>query len=552
MQINLTASSHTKIFYKMTRSLLLLIIFLIGSGCSGRKTPVELGNEHQILHQGNGTDLEDIDPHIVSGVPEHNVLTALFEGLVNVDPVDLHPIPGVAQSWDISADGKTYTFHLRQNARWSNGDPVTAKDFVFSYKRVLSRNLGAPYTDRFYSIKGAEDYHKEKITDFSEVGVTALDDFTLQIQLREPIPYFIAMLSGMSWFPVHEATILKYGQIDQRGTAWTRVGNIVSNGPFKLKTWELSHKLVVERNPYYWDNQSTRLNEIHFHPISDESTEERAFRSGQLHITYTIPLSKVTSYLGTPYLRLAPYFATYAYAFNTKKAPLNDKRVRHALSLALDRKSIIDNVTKRNEDPALSFVPPGASGYHTTAKLEENVERAKQLLAQAGYPNGEGMPPIKILYNTADSHRSIAEALQYMWEKNLNIHVELENQEWKVFLRARAGSDFDLFRLGWVGDYLDPNSFFEIFTSQSANNVSGWSNDDYDKYIAQANSTGDQVKRFGYLDKAENLLMEELPILPIYFYTRAYLVQPSVKNWHPNLIDVHPYNTVYLENDKKS
>lgn len=476
-------------------------------------------------------------------------MIALFEGLVNVDPVDLHPTPGVALSWDVSDDGRIYTFHLRNNARWSNGDSVTAKDFVFSYKRVLSRNLGAPYADRFYHIKGGEDYHKGNIDDFSQVGVVALDDYTLQIQLREPVPYFIAMITGMAWFPVHEGTILKYGQIDQRGTAWTRVRNMVSNGPFQLKNWDISHQLVVERNPYYWDNESVRLNEIHFHPISDD-TEERAFRSGQLHITNAIPLPKIASYKGTPYLRLAPYFATYAYAFNTKKVPFNDKRVRHALSLALDRKSIINNVTKRNEEPAFSFVPPGTSAYRTTAKLEENVERAKQLLAEAGYPNGEGMPPIKILYNTADSHRSIAEALQYMWEKNLNIRVELVNQEWKVFLKARTGSDFDLFRLGWVGDYLDPNSFFEIYTSQSANNMSGWANADYDTYVAQANNMLDQVKRFEYFDKAENLLMDELPILPIYFATVAYLVQPSVKNWHPNPIDVHPYNTVYLDDAK--
>lgn len=538
--------------FRSNKSNHFLSILLITSsfflwGCTGKKTAVELGNEQQILHKGNGTEPEDLDPHIVTGVPEHHILQALFEGLVTLEAEKLQIAPGVAKSWDISEDGKVYTFHLRDNARWSNGDPITANDFVFSYKRVLSRNLGAPYADRFYAIEGAEDYHKGKVDDFSKVGIVALDDHTLQITLRKPLPYFLTLISFMAWYPVHEGTVLKYGKIDQRGSGWTRPGKIVSNGPFKLKSWDLNNKLVVERNPYYWDNDGVRLNEIHFYPISDVNTEERAFRSGQLHVTETLPLSKVDFYKTTPYLFLSPYFSTYAYAFNTKKPPFDDKRVRHALSLAIDRQAIIDNVTKRNETPAFSFVPNGTQGYATTAKLEENVTRAKELLAEAGYPNGEGFPKITLLYNTSDAHKSIAEALQYMWEKNLNIHVELVNQEWKVFLKARAGNEFNLFRLGWVGDYLDPNAFLEIFTTRSGNNMSGWSNAEYDSYVDQANSTLDQKKRFEYFDKAETLLLDELPIIPIYFYNSAYLKQPSVKNWNKNLIDLHPYNNIYLE-----
>lgn len=533
--------NHFLLIFLATLSFLFL-------SCTGQKTAVELGNEQQILHKGNSAEPEDLDPHIVTGVPEHHILQALFEGLVTLNPKTLEVMPGVAKSWDISQDGKVYTFHLRDNARWSNGEPVTASDFVFSCKRVLSKNLGAIYADRFFVIEGAEDYHKGILDDFSKVGIVALDDHTLQIHLRKPLPYFLTVVAYlMAWNPVHEATILKYGSIDQRGTAWSRPGKIVSNGPFKLKSWDLSNKLVVERNPFYWDNAAVRLNEIHFYPLTDVNTEERAFRSGQLHITETLPLSKVESYKNTPYLYLAPYFSVYTYAFNTKKPPFEDKRVRHALSLAIDRKSIVENVTRRNEPIAFSFVPPGTLGYYSTAKLEENVAKAKELLAQAGYPNGEGFPKITLLYNTSDAHKSIAEALQYMWEKNLNIHVELVNQEWKVFLKSRAGCECNLFRLGWVGDYLDPNAFLEIFTSGSGNNMSGWSNKDYDNYITQANSTLDQKKRFEYFDKAENLLLDELPLIPIYFYNSAYLVQPSVKNWFPNLLDFHPYKIIYLE-----
>lgn len=529
-----------------------LAILPLFSGCGDKRTPVEIGNEKQILHKGNITEPEDLDPHLVQGLPEYRILLALFEGLVNPDPVDLHPIPGVAKSWDISEDGRTYTFHLRDNARWSNGDPVTAEDFVFSFQRVLSRNLGGPYADRFYAILGGEDYHKGVTNDFSNVGVKALDKNTLQIELTKPLPYFLSMITFMSWFPVHKDTILKYGNIDQRGTGWTRAGNLVSNGPFKLKTWTIGSELVADRNPYYWDNENVRLNEIHFHPIENHNTEERAFRTGALHVTETIPLPKVVSYRGSPYLFTAPYFSAYTYTFNVTKPPFNDERVRHALSLAIDRKSIVENVTKRGEDPAFSFVPPEAAGYVSTAKLEENVERAKQLLAEAGFPGGNGFPTVRLLYNTSDAHRSIAEALQHMWAKNLNIRVELVNQEWKVFLKERGGENYDLYRLGWVGDYLDPNSFLEIFTSDADNNMSGWKNAEFDNYVLQANSTLDQEKRFEYFDKAENLLMKELPVLPIYFYVTAYLMQPSVKNWHPNLVDIHPYNTVYLDPNAKN
>lgn len=528
-------------------TLFLITILSLLPGCWNKKTPVEIGNTQQILHKGNSGEPEDLDPHIVTGLPEYHILSALFEGLVGLDPQNLHPTPGVAKSWDISPDGRTYTFHLRNDAKWSNGDPVTADDFLFSYQRVLSKNLGSPYTARFYHLTGAEDYHKGITQDFSTVGIKAVDDHTLQLQLKEPIPYFLSLISFMTWYPVHKDTLLKHGNSDQRGTGWTRTNNLVSNGPFKLKEWNMGHPLIVEKNPHYWDSSQIRLNQIHFHPITNSNTEELAFKTGKLHLTETIPLPKVASYKDSPFLFTTPFFSTYTYAFNTTKPPFNDPRIRQALSLSIDRKSIVENVTKRQETPAHSFVPFTDEGYHSTAKLQEDVEKAKQLLAEAGYPNGQGFPPVTLLYNTSDAHRSVAEALQYMWSKNLNIHVELVNQEWKSFLKERAGGTFNLYRLGWVGDYMDPNAFLEIFTSQSANNMSGWSNPEYDNLISLANQTMDQQQRFAYLDKAENILMQELPVMPIYFYVTTYLKQPSVKNWYPNLIDIHPYKQVYLD-----
>lgn len=526
----------------------ILSISLLG-GCGKKETPVEIGNREQILHMGNGVEPEDLDPQIVSGVQENKILIGLFEGLVNPDAKDFHPIPGVAKSWDISEDRLIYTFYLREDAKWSNGDQVTADDFVFSAKRMLSRNLGSPYSYLFFHIDGGEKFYAGENKDFSDVGIKALDKQTLEIRLNKPTVYFLALLVHMSWYPVHKETILKHGKIDERGTGWTRAGNMVSNGPFKLKEWKIGSKIIVEKNPSYWSYNEVKLNEIHFHPISDQNTEERAFRTGHLHITNTIPLPMIESYLGKKELRISPYFSTYAYVFNVNKAPFNDFRVRQAFSLALDRKSIIKNVSKRNEDPAYSFVPQYA-GYHTSAHTDENVEKAKELLNEAGFPDGKGFPPVTLMYNTSDAHKSTAEALQHMWKKHLNIHVELVNQEWKVYLMERKSDKFNLIRFGWVGDYLDPNAFFEIFTSYSGNNISGWKNAEYDDYIKLADNTTDPEKRLEIFDKAENLLMKELPVLPIFFWNSAYLVNQSVKNLYPNLLDLHPYNSIYLEAEK--
>lgn len=516
--------------------------------CGKKNTPVELGIQSQILHKGNNTEPATLDPHTASGIPEWRIISALFEGLVAIDSKSLQPVPAAARAWEISPDGKTYTFFIRDEAKWSNGDPLTAHDFVFSYKRVLSRNLGCPYAYMFYDIVNAEAFHKKEIADFSQVGIKALDDLTLQIQLKHPVPYLLPMMDTLAWLPVHKDTILKYGAIDEIGSSWTRPGNLVSNGPFTLKEWEISRSVVLTRNLLYWDNATTKLNEIHFYPL-EISTEERAFRTGQLHVTEAISHQKINYYKKNDpeALRITPYFADYAYAFNTTMPPFDNKNIRKALSLAIDRQSIIDNVTHKSELPAFSYTPPGVPGYEIKNRLHENTEEARRLLAQAGFPNGEGFPTIKMLYNTSESHKSIAEALQHMWAKELNIKVELINQEWKVFLKAREDKDFNLVRYGWVGDYLDVNAFLDIFTADSGHNVTGWKNKSYDNLILKANRTLNPTQRLKAMQQAEDLLMEELPVLPIYYYNTAYLVHSSVKNWDSNLMDKQNYKHVYLE-----
>lgn len=527
---------------------------LLGTiGCGNRETRVESGNKNQILHYGNGTEPQDLDPHIVTGVPEHHILIALLEGLVMPDPKTLEPQPAVAEKWTISDDLLTYTFNLRKDAKWSNGDPLTAQDFVKSFQRMLTPSLAAEYSYMLHVMKNAEEFNTGKIKDFSQVGAKALDNHTLQIELKSPTPYFLSLLSHYSWFPVHLPTLEKHGPVYERGNRWTRPENYVGNGPFSMAEWKRNQVIVAKRNPHYWDAKTVRLNEIHFYAIESDDTEERAFRSGQMHVTQTVPLTKIEVYKkeNPNLIRIDPDLGTYFYRFNTKKEPLGDKRVRRALAMAIDRESIVKNVTRGGQIAAFHFTPPNTAGYTADARIPYDIEGAKKLLAEAGYPDGKGLPPIEILFNTLEAHRTIAEAIQQMWTKNLNINAQLVNQEWKVYLDSQRQGNFQVSRAGWKGDYPDPNTFLDMWLTGGANNQTGWSNPEYDRLIKEAGRTIDKEKRFDLFRRAEAILIDEMPMLPIYFYTRVYLINPSVKGWHPNILDFHSYKQVYLESAEK-
>ena len=464
------------------------------------------------------------------------------------DPHDLHPVPGVAEKWDVSEDGKTYTFHLRSKARWSNGARVTAQDFVRSFKRMLAPTLGSEYAYMLYVAKNAEDYNKGKITDFSKVGFAALDEGTLRVELNSPTPYFLSLLSHYSWFPVPVSTIEKYGPTDERGNTWTKPGHFVSNGPFNLVEWKINSVLVVRKSPTYWDASQVKLKEIRFYSIDSLDAEERAFRAGQLHLTYDVPLPKIDGYQRDhpELLFKAPYLATYFYRINTTRPVLNDKRVRRALSMAVDRVSIAHQVMRSGEEPAYCLTPPNTAGYTCRAGVPYDVEAARKLLAEAGFPNGQGFPQFEILFNTLEMHKSIAEVIQQMWKKNLNIDARLVNQEWKVYIDSQREMKYDIGRYGWTGDYVDPNSFLDMFVTGGGNNQTGWSNAEYDHWVREAGKTADMATRFDCFQKAEAILLDESPIIPIYQYTRTYCLSPSVHGWYPNLLDVHPHKYIYL------
>ena len=519
------------------------------SACDGkRKTLVEIGNEKQILHVGNGDEISSVDPHATSGMPEHHVILSLYEGLVSKNTKTLAIEPAVAERWDISKDGLVYTFHLRDNARWSNGDKFVANDFVQSWLRGLMPALANEYASSMFVIKNGQNIYEGK-ADPKDFGAIALDDTTLQVTLNAPIPYFLQLLDHHSAYPVHIPTIKKFGKIDERGTRWTRPENFVSNGPFVLGEWTPNKYLSVKKSPTYWNAKNVRLNEVRYYPIQRYTTEERMFRSGQLHATYYLPREKLAVYKNArdPVLRSYPNFATYFYRFNLTKKPLDDIRVRKAFAYSIDRKRIVEFVTKFGQIPAYTLTPPDKNSYVAKARVPYDVELAKKLLAEAGYPNGVGFPKLTVTFNANDEHQHIAEAVQQMWKDNLGIDVALEGVEWKVFLDKEKQLDYQIDRASWIGDYLDPNTFLEMFVTNNGNNRTGFSDARYDELLAKAALEADQEKRFAYFQEAEQILMDAVPILPFYTYNWNRLVNTSVKGWDDNIMDYYPFKNMYLE-----
>jgi oligopeptide transport system substrate-binding protein len=530
----------------------LIVALCVLCGCDARKTNVERGNEARELYIGIGTEPAGLDPHLITGLTELYVTLAFLEGLATFDSETMAIQPGVAERWDLSDDGLTYTFHFDPDARWSNGDPVTAQDFLYSFERILTPALGAPYAYMLFVMKNAEAFNKGEIDDFSEVGASAPNDSTLVIELEQPTPYFLSLLTHYTWWPVHPPTIEKHGGMTARISKWTKPGNFVGNGPFTLESWRINSSIYAKKNPRYRDPDSVWLNGIHFLPIQADA-EERAFRAGHLHLTSTVLPHRIAWYQEhmPDRMRFDTALGVYYYMLNTSREPLNDPRVRKALAYSIDREAITKHVLKAGQKPAYHFTPPNTGGSYTAeSRLIYDPDRARELLAEAGYPDGEGFPKFEILYNTSEAHRSIAVAIQQMWNEELGIDVTLYNQEWKVYLSTRQAGNFDILRAAWFGDYDDPNTFLSLGESDNGNNHTGWSNETYDALIKAAALEPDKATRYELFQRAEAILLDEMPFVPIYFYVTSLLIDPSVEGWHANILDYHPYQSVRLNADR--
>ena len=485
--------------------------------------------EKQLLVRHIKDEPASLDPAKAVGLPEIQVIRDLFEGLVNQDAKG-NLVPGVATRWQ-SNDNRVWTFTLRDNARWSDGTPVTAEDFVYSWQRLADPNTASPYASylQYGRIANIDDIitGKKPVTD---LGVKAIDANTFEVTLSEPVPYFYKLLVHPSVSPVPKSAVEKFGE------KWTQPANIVTNGAYKLKDWVVNERMVLERNPQYWDNAKTVINQVTYLPISSEVTDVNRYRSGEIDMTYNnmpIELFQKLKKEIPKEVHVDPYLCTYYYEINNQKAPFTDVRVRTALKLALDRDIIVNKVKNQGDLPAYSYTPPYTDGMKLVEpewfkwSQEKRNEEAKKLLAEAGYTADKPLT-FSLLYNTSDLHKKLAIAVASIWKKNLGVNVKLENQEWKTFLDTRHQGTFDVARAGWCADYNEPTSFLNTMLSDSSNNTAHYKSPAFDKLIGETLKVADDAQRADLYAKSEQQLDKDSTIVPVYYYVNARLVKPWV------------------------
>lgn len=530
----------------LTSIIVILTAFLALTSCNGKR-PVEKFTEEKILIFANSSEPANLDPQVVTGVIESNIITALFEGLCVQHPSKegIH-MPGVAEKWESKNDHKTWIFYLRKDAKWSDGASLTAADFLFSYERMLHPDFGAKYASMLYYIKNAEEFNKGEIKDFSQVGVKALDPHTLEISLKASIPFLPELTKHYTWYPVPKQAILKSGGMTTKGTNWTDPENLVCNGPFKLKAWKFNYYIEVDRNPNYWDIDTVKLNGIRFLPIANPYTEARMFFDGQIHVTYTLApeMIQYAKQKYQEYVKQEPYFGCNFIRCNVESPGLKDVRVRKALAISLDNQSIIDNILQGGQTVAHGLTPP-IGDYKTPDAVNYNLEEAKRLLKEAGYDQNKTLR-LTLLSTDKDTSKRLSEAFQAMWKQGLGVEVAIEQYEWKTYLDRLHKSDYDLAIGGWIADYPDPTSFLDLWKKGDGNNRTNWSSEEYEKLLKKAEQSTDPAERMDVLSQAETILLDEMPIIPVYWYTTNYLLDTSVKGWHPLILNNHPYKFIDL------
>jgi oligopeptide transport system substrate-binding protein len=519
------------------------------SGCGKRESTTAEGIRTGTLLIGNAAEPGDLDPHLASILNDQIVVNTLFEGLTLLDERSTNPLPAAAESWTTSPDGLVWTFRLRDGLQWSNGDSLTADDFVQSWRRVLNPAFAADNAWYLFALKNAEAFNAKKITDVSTVGFKATDPRTLVLTLERPTPYLAALVSMPAWFPINPRVLAKFGGIEQRGSAWTRPGNLVSNGAFMLSQWTPNARIVLEKNPRHREAAANKLNRVVFFPIENPDVEEREFRAGQLHVTFNLPVTKIASWQkqDPSKLRVDPTLQINFLRFNTTRPPLNDPRVRRALSLAIDRTAIAQAVLQGSRAPALSITPPGTGGYTARAAVTTNIEEAKKLLAAAGFPNGQGLPVVDIQARNDEMMPRVAEALQAMWQRDLGFRTTISQVEQKTWIQNQQTLNYGISTAAWTADFPDPVTFLGMFTENSAYNWTGWKNPEYEKLMDAAAVTADAKQRYEVFQQAETLLLAESPVAPLYFGAQTYLIHPAVKGWEPAPLVFRRFQIVTLQ-----
>lgn len=519
----------------------------------GSSTPTE-----QVLRINLSAEPPTFDPAQAQDSQTNTVLKTLYEGLVRMDS-EGKEIPGVAESWEISEDGLVYKFKLREDAKWSNGDAVTANDFVFAWKRVLDPSTAPapPYSYQLFYIKNAEKFNNGEITDFSKVGVVAEDEHTLTVTLENPTPYFLGLTSFYTYYPVHQSV--------EGNDKWaTNKDSMITNGAYTLTQWTTGQKIEVTKNEQYWDKDNIKLSKIDMSLTPSGATELSSYRSGELDYAGAPNGEIPTDQIPGVSKELPEEFhstgiaSTYYYMFNTTAEPFQNAKIRKAFAMALDRQSIVDKVTLGGQIPAYGFVPPGIKGESAqfreevkdTDYFQENAEEAKKLLEEGMKEEGyTTLPKITLIYNSSEAHQKLAVAAANMWKTVLGVEVATQNQEWGVFLETRNNLNYQIARAGWSADYNDPMTFMDTWTTGNGNNDSGYANPEYDALIEKAAGEKDLAKRNEYFAQAEKILIQDdMVIAPLYYYTNVSLTKPYLKGVSLDFSGAIDFTRAYLEN----
>lgn len=535
---------------RMPWFLLLLGSALLATGCAKHQRPVDDGIRTGTLLVGNQNEPATLDPQLLNAYTDMRVAIALFEGLTSLDEKTAQPVPAVAERWEISPDGLTYTFHLRPDAKWSDGESVTAEDFAYSFQRILTPSLGSLVAYYLFPIKNAEAFHTRKLTDFSQVGVAVIDHRTLKITLERPTPYLLALIAHNSWLPVSRRVVEKFGAMDARDSAWTRPGNLVGNGAFMLTEWRPNSRIVVKKNPHYWGAAHNKIASVVFSPIEKADAEELSYRAGQLHITFSLPSSKIATYRAhsPANLRIAPFLQTGYVSFNVTKPPLDNPKVRRALALAIDREAVSARIYESARTPAPTLVPNGCGGYQAPTGQRQDYAAARALLEAAGFPGGRGLPAMSLEVGNDEKLPKFAEILQATWLRELGVQVSIAMIEQKTLMQNQQTLAYTIGIMGWVADYPDPVTFLEILQTGNTNNWTGWSSKTYDALMQEAATTLDPQQRLATLRRAEEHMLEQAPIAPVIFGASTYLLHSAVQNWQPSPVGLNRYQLLELRN----
>lgn len=498
----------------------------------------------------NGKEPESLDPAIINGQAEGRIVSSLFEGLLRHNAQTGLPESGLAHSWEILSDGREYRFRLRPDLSWSDGKPITAADLIYSWKRILEPKTACEYASILYPIRNAAAFNQGKITNFGEVGIHQIDRLEVQVLLKHPTPYFLDLccFPNLSFVPKHA--------IEKHEDRWLTRPNVPVSGAYQLGFWRLNDRIRLIRNPHYWDRESVISKVVDLLPTSNASTALNLYETGEADIVWDkelIPTELVELLKDRPDFHVSEFLGTYFLRFNTTKKPFDNPLVRKALAMSIDKKRLVEKITRAGESIASHFVPTGIADYSSPAGLRFDPKKSRQLLTESGFSDGKSLPPIDYLFNSSKLNEQIAVEIQSMWKEHLGVQTQLRQLEWKSYLQDQSRLNFDVSRSSWIGDYLDPITFLDVFNSENGNNRTGWKSAQYDHLLMKSQSLI-QSDRMAILKEAERLLIEdEMPIIPLYFYvSMSYYDPKSIRGIFKNIRSEHPIRSIYRVEKSKN